>query len=129
MQKYYTYFALFRVRQDFLAQVFPIKLEASVRPVDWKMDVDFKLLALSSKVTNLTVLAQVTSLERIEQEKLTIQPPRIRDIFDLWFVAQKLGKSTSMDFGNQDTEIVRRELFKFLPEKDKRLVEQWLQGK
>lgn len=93
------------------------------------MDVDFKLLALSSKVTNLTVLAQVTSLERIEQEKLTIQPPRIRDIFDLWFVAQKLGKSTSMDFGNQDTEIVRRELFKFLPEKDKRLVEQWLQGK
>lgn len=129
VQKYYTYFALFRVREDFLSQAFPIKLEASVRQVDWKKDVDFKLLALSSKVTNLTVLAQVASLERIEQEKRTIRPPRVRDIFDLWFIGQKLGKAAPMDFGDWDTKIVRRELFKLLPEKDKRLVEQWLPEK
>ena len=129
VQKYYTYFALFRVREDFLAQAFPIKLEASVRQVDWKKDVDFKLLALSSKVTNLTVLAQVASLERIEQEKRTIRPPRVRDIFDLWFIGQKLGKTAPMDFGGWDIKVVRRELFKLLPEKDKRLVEQWLPEK
>lgn len=109
-----------------MPQAFPIKFEASVRPVNWKKGKDYELLALSSKVTNLTVLAQVASLERLEQDKQTIKPPRIRDIFDLWFIGQKLGKSTPMDFGDWEGKVVRRELYKFLPAKDKRLIEQWL---
>lgn len=126
IQKKYTYFGLFRVKEAFMGQPFSIKLEASVRPVDWKKDKDYKLLALGSQVTNLTVLAQVASLERLEQEKRTINPPRIRDIFDLWFIGQKLGKSIPMDFGDWEARVVRRELHKFLPQKDKRLLEQWL---
>jgi hypothetical protein len=107
-------------------QAFSIKFEASIRPVSLNKDADYKLLALNSRVTNLTVLAQVESLEQIRKEKKTINPLRVRDIFDLWFIDQKLGEPVSMDFSQYKTEEIRRELFKFLPEKDKRLVEQWL---
>lgn len=127
-QKHFTYFALFKVKEEFTPQAFSIKFEASIRPVNWQKDKDYKLLALSSKMTNLTVLAQIATLERIEQEKLAIDPARIRDIFDLWFIGQKLGKATVMNFKDWDMRIVRRELHKFLPEQDRRLLEQWLPG-
>ena len=125
-QKYFTYFALFKVKEEFTPQAFSIKFEASTRPVNWQKDKDYRLLALSSKVTNLTVLAQVASLERIEQEKLTIEPPRVRDLFDLWFIGQKLGKTTPMSFKGWDIRVVKRELHKFLPGQDRRLIEKWL---
>lgn len=128
-QKTYTYFGLFRVKEDFMNQAFSVKFEASIRPVDLKKDRDYRLIALSSKITNLTILAQVMSLERIEKEKLTIKPPRIRDIFDLWFITQKLGKLVPMDFGKVDKKVVRRDLFKFLPERDRGLIEKWLKEK
>ncbi len=126
VQKTYTYFGLFRVKEDFMNQAFSIKFEVSIRPVDLKKETDYQLVTLSSKITNLTILAQVMSLERIEKEKRTIQPPRVRDIFDLWFISQKQGKTLPMDFGKTDRKVVRRDLFKFLPEKDKGLIEKWL---
>lgn len=128
-QKHFTYFALFRVKEEFAPLAFSIKFEASIRPVNWQKDKDYKLLALSSKVTNLTILAQVATLERIEQEKLTIDPARVRDIFDLWFIGQKLGKPTPMDSKGWDMRIAKRELHKFLPEPDRRLLTQWLPEK
>lgn len=129
VQKTYTYFGLFRIKEDFMSQAFSIKFEASIRPAELKKDKDYNLTVLSSKINNLTVLAQVMSLERIEQEKLSIQPPRTRDIFDLWFVAQKQGRTIAMDFGKADRKVVRRDLFKFLPEKDRGLIEKWLKEK
>lgn len=128
-KKYFTYFALFKVKEEFISQAFSIKFEASLRPVSWKRSKDYQLLALNSKVTNLTVLSQVATLEKIRQEKLTIDPPRVRDLFDLWFIDQKLGKQTKMDFKDWDTKVVRRELHKFLPERDRKLIEQWLPEK
>lgn len=126
LQKRYTYFGLFRVKEDFLKQAFSIKFEASTRPVKMQEDRDYRLLVLGSQVTNLTVLAQVASLQRIEKEKKTIKPPRVRDVFDLWFIAQKLGKRAKMDFSRWETKIVKRELHKLLPENNRRLLEQWL---
>ncbi len=128
-QKHYTYFGLFRVKEDFMNQAFSIKFEASIRPISLKKGTDYNLLALSSRITSLTVLAQVENLSQIKKEKKTIDPLRIRDIFDLWFIGQKLGEPVSMDFRQWKTEVIRRELFKFLPEKDKRLVEEWLSKK
>jgi predicted nucleotidyltransferase component of viral defense system len=128
-QKYFTYFGLFRIKENFMNQAFSIKFEASIRPISLKKDTDYKLLALSSKVTSLTVLSQVESLEQIEKEKKTIDPLRVRDVFDLWFIGQKLGNPASMDFNQWKTEEIRRDLFKFLPEKDKRLIEEWLPKK
>lgn len=128
-RKYYTYFGLFRIKEGFMNQAFSIKFEASIRPVNLKKDIDYNLLALNSRVTNLTVLAQVESLQQIKKEKKKINPLRIRDVFDLWFIGQKLGESVTMDFSQWKNEEIRRELFKFLPEKEKRLVEQWLSKK
>ena len=128
-QKYFTYFGLFRIKESFMNQAFSIKFEASIRPISLKKGTDYNLLALSSRITNLTVLAQVESLTQIEKEKNTINPLRIRDVFDLWFIGQKLKKPIPMDFSQWKTEEIRRELFKFLPEKDKRLVEEWLSKK
>lgn len=125
-RKHFTYFALFKVKEGFMSQAFSIKFEASMRPVNWQKDKDYQLLALSSKVTGLTVLAQIVTLERIKQEKLSIDPARVRDIFDLWFIDQKLGKTTPMNFKDWDMRVVRRELHKFLPEQDRRLLLQWL---
>lgn len=87
-QKHFTYFALFKVKEAFMSQAFSIKFEASIRSTNWQKNKDYQLLALSSKVTNLTLLAQVASLKKIEQEKLTIDPSRVRDIFDLWFISE-----------------------------------------
>lgn len=128
-QKRFTYFGLFRVKEAFMPQAFSIKFEASTRPVDWEKDEDYKLTVLSSKVTNLTVLAQVAALERIKKEKKTIKPPRVRDIFDLWFIGQKLDKPAQINFGAWSPKVIRRELHKFLPEKDRRLLAKWLQRK
>lgn len=125
-QKFFTYFAMFKVKEEFTPHAFSIKFEASIRPVGWQKDNAYHLQVISSNVTNLTVLAQIASLEKIEQEKRTIDPPRVRDIFDLWFIRQKLGKPTSLDFKGWDVRVVKRELHKFLPEKDRRLLEQWL---
>ena len=127
IQKKYTYFGLFRVKEAFMPQAFSIKFEASIRPVSWKKGRDYKLLSLNSKITSLTVLAQIASLECMEQEKRTIKPPRIRDVFDLWFIAQKLGKHTQMNFSDWDIKKVKQELHKFLPKKGRRLLDQWLQ--
>lgn len=127
IQKRYTYFGIFRIKEAFIPQAFSIKFEASIRPVNWVKGRDYKLMGLNSKITNLTVLAQVASLECIEKEKRAIKPPRIRDIFDLWFISQKLGKSLSVDFGNLDIKKVKQELHKFLPKKGRGLLEQWLQ--
>lgn len=125
-QKHFTYFALFKVKDASIPQAFSVKFEASTRPVNWQKNKNYQLLALNSKVTNLTVLAQVAKLETIEQEKLTITPPRVRDLFDLWFIGQKLGKSTPLSFQGFEIRIVRSELHKFLPEQDRRMLEKWL---
>jgi len=127
IQKKFTYFGLFRVKEEFMTQAFSIKFEASIRPVSLKKSKDYKLLTLNSRVTNLTVLAQVASLEYMKKEKQTIKPLRIRDIYDLWFIAQKLGKPASMDLKDWDKKKVKQELHKFLPKKGRRLLEKWLQ--
>jgi predicted nucleotidyltransferase component of viral defense system len=127
IQKKFMYFGLFRVREEFMTQAFSIKFEASIRPASLKKDKDYRLVTLNSRVTNLTVLAQVASLEYMEKEKQTIKPFRIRDIYDLWFIAQKLEKPANMDFGDWDKKKVRQELHKFLPKKGRRLLEKWLQ--
>ena len=129
LQKKYTYFGLFRVKEDFLKQTFSIKFEASIRPAEMQKNKDYRLLTLNSQVTNLTVLAQVASLEWIKKEKKTIKPPRVRDTFDLWLIDQKLGRRAKMNFSAWKASIVKRELRKLLPENDRRLLEQWLPGR
>jgi len=125
-QKKYTYFALFKIKESYIKQSLSIKFEASIRSENWGKEKDYKLQTLNSRVTNLTVLAQVATLNRLEKDKKGIPSFRIRDVFDLWFIGQKLNKPKSMDFSNWEAKTVKRELHKFLGFKDRRLIDQWL---
>lgn len=124
--KYYTLYAKFTVIDPVLVKPIGIKIEISQRKGEWIRGKDYVLIQLSSEVTPLTALAQVATVERIEQEKQSILPKRIRDIFDLWFMGQKLKKSTPMDFSNFKTKEVRQELHRLLPEGEWQVLKQWL---
>lgn len=128
-QKFYTLFALFRVTDSVLPQALSIKVEISTRGNGWVKDKNFILANINSLVTPLTVIAQVATLEKIKKEKLAIIPHRIRDIFDLWFIGQKLRKNTPMDFKGFSNREVLAQLHKYLSQKDWRLIESWLPKK
>ena len=89
-------------------------------------DINFTLMRLSSDVTPKTALAQVVTPSWIEKEKLSIDPPRVRDIFDLWFIGQLLNRRYKMDFSRFGSNEVKRELNRLLPEGKRMLVEPWL---
>ena len=54
-EKYYTYFALFSIKEDFLHQPFLLKVEISKRLVDWKKEEDFRLNQLTTSITPLAL--------------------------------------------------------------------------
>lgn len=126
VKKKYTLFAIFKITDPALNQTISIKVEISVRKQSWQKEKDYQLISLKSQVTPLTVLAQVASLNWIKKEKLTINPIRIRDVFDLWFIAQKLNKSYQVNFGQFKVQEVKRELNRLLPLNSRRLIESWL---
>lgn len=126
LRKYYTLYAKFRVKDAVLPQTIGIKVEISVRKEKWEKGKDYTLMNLKSEVTPITVMAQVAGLEWIRKEKLTISPPRIRDVFDLWFIGQVLKKPVEMDFSQFKASQVKRELHRLLPEGTQRLIETWL---
>lgn len=126
LQKYYTLYAMFKVKDLTLPATVSIKIEISVRKEQWEQDKDYKLMRLRNEVTPVTVLAQVASLERIEQEKRRISPARVRDVFDLWFIGQVLKKDYSMDFSRFTAKEVKRDLHRQLAEGKRRMIEQWL---
>lgn len=126
LRKYYTLYAKFRVKDSVLTQTIGIKVEISVRKEKWEKGKNYTLMNLKSEVTPITVMAQVASLEWIKKEKLMISPPRIRDVFDLWFIGQTLKEPVKMDFGQFSAGQVKRELHRLLPEGKQRLIETWL---
>ena len=129
LKKYYTLYAKFRIKDPALPQTIGIKIEISIRKEKWEKSKDYILMNLKSEVTPITVLAQTASLERIQKEKQTISPPRIRDIFDLWFIGQSLKKPISLDFGKFKNNQIKRELYRLLPEGKQKLIKTWLSKK
>src|SRR3990167_2071869 len=126
LKKYYTLFALFRVKDPSLRQGVTIKIEISLRSKKYIKGKDFSLVRLASEVTPLTALAQVATLERIRREKENIIPLRIRDIFDLWFINQKLKNTYNVNFGKFERQEVKRELHRLLSAGSWILIESWL---
>jgi len=113
-EKYYTYLAEIKVTQDYLPLPFRIKIEISKRKTK---NYQWKLQLLESPVTTIQVLGQVGTLEQIYQDKLACLKGRAKakDLFDLWYISQKLKiPYPSTPIGLQKSEI-RRELRKYLP--------------
>lgn len=127
VQKYYTLYARFKITDPTLERTLGIKVEISRRKQEWKQGEDYILKQLSSEVTPITVLAQVATLTQIKKEKEGIDPLRIRDIFDLWFIRNQLGEAADMDFGRYSVHEVKGDLHRLLPEGKWQLLRRWLE--
>ena len=127
LAKRFTLFALYKVREPYLPYAFSIKLEVSTRPETWKREQDFTLRLLTSPVTPVSVLAQVVTLERMWADKQSALATRRqpRDLYDLWFIAQKLRRTFTPDLSGFDRRTIRRELRKYLPRSHWQVIEQW----
>jgi predicted nucleotidyltransferase component of viral defense system len=127
LAKQFTLFALFKVAEPYLAYAFSIKVEVSTRPETWQRGSDFDLRLLTSPVTPLSVLAQVATLERMWTDKEAALSARHepRDLYDLWFIAQKLRRPFTPDLSGLDRQALRRELRKYLPMSQWEVIEQW----
>jgi len=127
LAKRFTLFALYRFNVPYIARPFSIKIEVSTREESRRRAGASELRLLSSEVTNLTVLARVATLEQALKDKQAAFAARRqpRDLYDLWFISQKLGLSFQADLAASDPRIVRRELRKYLPKTHWSVIDQW----
>jgi hypothetical protein len=127
LAKRFTLFALYRFDVPYIARPFSLKVEVSIREESRRHADESELRLLSSEITNLTVLARVATLERaLEDKKAAFAARRQpRDLYDLWFISQKLGLPFQVDLAGSDLRIVRRELRKYLPRTHWSVIDQW----
>lgn len=115
--KYYTNLAQIRIKEPWWDRALSMKIEIAKKIVESPRDC---LNALAkSPVTNISVMVKVFSLERMLKDKLrTIKERKMpRDVFDIWFICQKINKPFPLkDFGYPEGKL-RQELRKFLPRK------------
>ena len=127
LPKHFTLFALYRVKEPYLDYPFSIKVEVSTREETWERETDLTLRLLTSPVTPISVLAHVATLERMWSDKQRALAARRqpRDLFDLWFIAQKLRLPFTPDLTGVDRQSLRRDLRKYLPATHWAVIEQW----
>jgi len=127
LAKRFTLFALYKFDVPYIARPFSIKVEVSTREESRRQAGESELRLLSSAATNLTVLARVATLERaLEDKKAAFAARRQpRDLYDLWFISQKLGLPFQVNRAGSDPRIVRRELRKYLPRTHWSVIDQW----
>lgn len=127
LSKRFTLLAVYRIRDPSVRGAFSIRVDVSTRPGRWRRGRDSELRLLTSPVTPVSVLAHVATLERLWADKSAAfagrQEPR--DLYDLWFLAQKLRREFAPDLRRLDARIVRRELRKYLPRAHWPVIEQW----
>jgi predicted nucleotidyltransferase component of viral defense system len=113
-EKYYTYLAEIKVTPNYLPFPFRIKVEISKREIK---NYQWELRLLSSPATFVQVIGQVATLKQIFKDKLACLKGRAKpkDLFDLWYVCQKL----NIPFTPRETSLNKREvvrdLRKYLP--------------
>jgi predicted nucleotidyltransferase component of viral defense system len=113
-EKYYTYLAEIKIVENYLSLPFRIKIEISKREIK---NYQWEPKLLSSPAAVIQVIGQVATLEQIYKDKLNCLKSRAKpkDIFDLWYVSQRLRvpykpKKTSL----KKQEFIR-DLRKYLP--------------
>ena len=112
--KFYTYLAEVKVTQDYLPFPFRIKVEISKRETKGYA---WELKLLNSPVTVVQVLGQVGTLEQLYQDKLSCLKGRAKpkDLFDLWYISEKLGLPFASPKVSLKKRDLTRELRKYLP--------------
>ena len=114
--KYYTNLAQIRIKEAWRDLALSLKIEVSKRVIK-ESDVGIATAMAKSNATNITVMVKAFTLEQILEEKLiTIQQRKMpRDIFDIWFICQKINKPFTLGKFGYPKGKIRQELRKFLP--------------
>ncbi len=115
-EKYYTLFALIKIKEPFLKLPFSIKIEISKRKAPKNYESMPKIL--SSPVISLEVMAETLTLEQIKNDKIQTVKTRskARDLFDLWYICEKLKEPMPKIKNKIDSKQIKQELHKFLPQ-------------
>ena len=113
-EKHYTYLAEIKVSPNYLPFPFRIKVEISKRETK---NYQWELRLLSSPATIVQVIGQVATLKQIYKDKLACLRGRKKpkDLFDLWYVCQKLNIPYTAQKISLDKKEVVRDLRKYLP--------------
>lgn len=111
--KFYTYISEFKIVDSLVTQNIILKIELSKRKSQYKS----ALRLLSSPSSNLQPLIQVEEIGEILKDKLrTIEERKLpRDLFDIWFLCQKLRAPMADITIKIDKKLIFQELSKYLP--------------
>ena len=110
----FTYLSEIKVTQNYLPFPFRIKIEISKRAIK---DYQWELKLLSSPAAVIQAMAQVATLEQIYKDKLACLKGRAKpkDLFDLWYVSEKLNIPYTPQTISLNKKEVVRDLRKYLP--------------
>ena len=118
-EKRNTIIAEFSIQEILLPQNFRLKIEISKRIIN---ENDCELKILTSPTSPYQVLMKVVKIDSILKEKkdAVIDRKQPRDIFDIWFISQKVNLPfenmlISNEFKDVNEKIVRNILKKYLP--------------
>ena len=97
MYKYNTYLAKLAIKELWSELPFRVKVEISKRGT-FSSGSGYEMTLLSSSMTNMQALGNVATLERILEEKYLALNSRkkARDLFDIWYIEQKLKIETKL---------------------------------
>lgn len=113
-EKYYTYLGEIRINEGYLPSPFRIKIEISKR---LERGYRSELALISSPVSTIQCLGKVSTLEQLYKDKVACISTREKpkDIFDLWYICQKLKRPyIPGSIAISQKELVR-DLRKYLP--------------
>lgn len=129
IDKFYTIFALVKIKEEYLERSFSIKVEVSKRQGKWVKDKSYSQKVIRSDVTPLIVLAQIATLEKILEEKEDAIKNRKapRDIFDFWYINQLLKREVKPNLDGYDKQQAKSELHRLLPRHYWRVVDLWIE--
>jgi predicted nucleotidyltransferase component of viral defense system len=113
-EKYYTYLGEIKIVEDYLPSPFRIKIEISKRR---EKGYQSDLALISSPASALQFLCRVSTLEQLYKDKLACVKERAKskDVFDLWYISQKLKKAYKPETVPIPKKEIVRELRKYLP--------------
>lgn len=123
--KRWTYLCEIRITEEYLTQPFRIKLEVSRRQAPGYRS---ELRLITSPTTPIQALCRVATLEQLFQDKQDCIMDRAapKDIFDLWFISQKMGIRYKPPDTKTTPRELKRELAKYLPSDYQRVIEDLL---
>jgi len=112
----------FAITEEILPQRFGLKVEISKRP---SIEKSYELKLLHSLVSPLEVLFNVQTLDSMLSDKLSALTERNepRDLFDVWFLCQKLEQPFSAK-SRLESKSIRQVLRKYLPTNWHRVIDE-----